>query len=115
MNDIKNITSEDYTAGVLAGIPIFCINRVYSKNLSISYRKTQCIFKFDNGFGASIIEFYDRDYSGGEQYELAVLDGNGQLIYDTGITEAVERGDAKRMHELLCQIETLDANRSKDL
>ena len=99
--------NEDYTAGVLAGIPIFCINRLYEKAFPTPMQKTQYIFKFENGYGASIVEFTVRMFSGGQQYELGVLDRKGNLCYDTGVTEDVARGDDREMHRLLCEIEQL--------
>lgn len=105
--------NEDYTAGVLSGIPIFCVNRFYKIDDRMSHirvQKVQYRFRFINNYGASIVEFYDRKFSGGCQYELAVLvyigDQSG-IAYDTNITTDVERGDAYDMHELLCRIENL--------
>jgi len=45
--------------------------------------------KFDNGYGASIVQ--GPHTYGGEDglYELAVLNSNGDLIYDTPITNDV--------------------------
>ena len=46
--------------------------------------------EFENGYGASVVK---GEYTyGGEDglYELAVLDSNGDLIYDTPITSDVE-------------------------
>lgn len=100
--------NEDYTAGVLAGVPIFCINRVYKTGVPTSMHKIQYIFEFENGYGASIVEFVDRMFSGYQQYELGVLDRHHNLCYDTGVTEDVERGDDREMHRLLCKIELLN-------
>lgn len=46
--------------------------------------------KFDNGYGASVVQ--GPHTYGGEDglYELAVLDSNGDLTYDTPITSDVE-------------------------
>jgi hypothetical protein len=46
--------------------------------------------KFDNGYGASVVQ--GPHTYGGEDglYELAVLDNNGDLTYDTPITSDVE-------------------------
>lgn len=98
--------NEDYTAGVLAGIPIFCINRIYRCLTNKSHLKVHYYFTFENGYGASIVEFTDRMFSGGQQYELAVLK-DGNIVYDTSITYDVERGDDREMHRLLCEIEQL--------
>ena len=99
--------NEDYTAGVLAGFPIFSINRVYKTGVPTVMHKIQYIFEFKNGYGASIVEFVDRMFSGYQQYELGVLDRQGNLCYDTSITEDVARGDDREMHRLLCEIEQL--------
>ena len=46
--------------------------------------------KFDNGFGASVVKG-PRTYGGNEGlYELAVLDSEGEITYDTSITNDVE-------------------------
>jgi hypothetical protein len=79
---------------------------VFTRGLQVSGRQWK--FKFDNGYGASVIN----DGYGGERglYELAVLDRDGALTYDTPITRDVlgfltadEVGDA------LAQIEALAA------
>ncbi len=46
--------------------------------------------KFDNGYGASVVQG-PHTYGGKDGlYELAVLNSNGDLIYDTPITDDVE-------------------------
>ena len=46
--------------------------------------------EFENGYGASIVKG-EHTYGGKDGlYELAVLDSNGDLIYDTPITSDVE-------------------------
>lgn len=46
--------------------------------------------KFDNGYGASIVQG-PHSYGGSQDlYELAVLDSDGQLTYDTPVTSDVE-------------------------
>lgn len=102
--------NEDYTAGVLAGVPIFCINRIYKNgDWATSHIKDKYRFMFDNGFGASIVEFVDREISDGHQYELAVIGPGGSLVFDTDTFVDVERGDEYYMHEILCRIEALTA------
>lgn len=50
---------------------------------------TQVIFKFSNGFGASVI-CGPSTYGGAEGlYEIAVLDATGEISYLTGITDDV--------------------------
>lgn len=102
----EKLTS-DYTAGVLKGIPVFCINRLYKTFdcgmlLAESYR-----FEFENGFGASVVKFKDPVFSSGQDYELAVIGSNGELTYETPITSDVCRGDEYEMHRLLIQVELL--------
>jgi hypothetical protein len=101
--------NEDHTAGVLKGIPVFCVNRIYKTKFTTILNKTRYKFTFDNGYGASIVKFIDKEYSGGADFEMAVLDSIGEPIYTTPITEDIERGDEYYMHELLCKIEALKA------
>jgi len=49
----------------------------------------QLVYKFDNGYGASVVK-HDFSYGGKNgQYEVAVLDNEGALCYDTPITSDV--------------------------
>ena len=49
----------------------------------------QAIIYFDNGYGASVV-CHEHSYGGKEGlYELAVLDEEGQLCYDTPVTNDV--------------------------
>jgi|TARA_B110000908_G_scaffold171988_1_gene236945 hypothetical protein len=49
----------------------------------------QLEYKFDNGYGASVIK-HDGSYGGKKGlYELAVLDNDGELCYTTPITNDV--------------------------
>ena len=49
----------------------------------------QKVYKFENGYGASVIS-HDYSYGGKKGlWELAVLDSDGSLCYDSGITEDV--------------------------
>jgi hypothetical protein len=112
MKQEQLVLGEEYTAGVLQGIPIFCINRLYNvHNETVSLLCTRYVFKFDNGFGASIVDFKDKMFSGGADYELAVIEcmpnGKHKITYETEVCEDIERGDAKYMHELLTKIEAL--------
>lgn len=50
---------------------------------------TQAVVQFENGYGASVITgriFYTRPDL---PYEIAVLDANGSITYDTPITDDV--------------------------
>jgi len=74
---------------------------------------TQAIVQFKNGFGASIISgsmFYSRP---GCPYEIAVLDSEGKITYDTPITDDVcGYLTEEEANELLAQIEALPPNQS---
>ena len=49
----------------------------------------QLLYTFDNGYGASVVK-HDFSYGGKNgKYELAVLDKDGSLCYDTPSTEDV--------------------------
>ena len=49
----------------------------------------QLVYKFDNGYGASVVK-HDMSYGSKDGlYEIAVLDNNGALCYDTPITDDV--------------------------
>ena len=99
--------NEDYTAGKLKGIPIFCVNRVYKTRIPSSLHKVQYMFEFGNGHGASVVEFNDRKFSGGCQYEmLANIPGVGG--------NDVDRGDEHDMHKLLCELEEMAVVKSID-
>ena len=69
----------------------------------------QATVRFDNGYGASIID----DGYGSERglYELAVLDEAGHICYDTEITDDVEGYlNAQDVTNLLERIEALCTN-----
>lgn len=114
---MKNDYTEDYTVGKLLGLPIFLVNRVYERLTRNSTIKIAYRFKFDNGFGASVVQFADKSFSGGHNYELGVLKisdyDDYSLTYSTDITTDVERGDEHYINELLHDIERLDANGRK--
>ena len=44
--------NEDYTAAALAGVPLFCVNRLYKSKGSDQIAKNRYHFMFDNGYGA---------------------------------------------------------------
>lgn len=47
------------------------------------------VYKFDNGYGASVI-WNSMSYGGKDMlFEVAVLDKNGSVCYDTPVTEDV--------------------------
>ena len=47
------------------------------------------IYKFDNGFGASVVKHSGSYGSDKGLYEIAVLDSDGDLCYSTPITDDV--------------------------
>ena len=118
--------TEDHTNCVLRGIPLFCANRQYINNIDTSLGqakliKNHYIFRFSNNFGASVVEFVDRLFDADSAdiiYELAVIkfsSSNSEelseelydLDYTTGITEDVERCNAKGIDNFLNMIEKL--------
>lgn len=70
----------------------------------------QIVFKFPNGYGASVVRIPDI-FSG---FEVAVLKfsapDNHEITYDTHITDDVLRGDSDDMNEVLAQINALPAH-----
>jgi hypothetical protein len=69
----------------------------------------QVIYQFPNGYGASVIPF--ADYHTGDidpdAVEVAVLDANGELTYDTPITDDVVRVTKATLPALLERIAEL--------
>ena len=105
------VNDDEYIIGKLKGVPRFCVGRMYQSGTNNRLNiKSQYVFKFENNYGASIVEFYDRFYSGGEQYELVVIKYTAMetnIVYDTSVTDDIERGDENYMDELLAKIERL--------
>lgn len=59
------------------------------KKLEDPYNGVQAIINFDNGYGASIVS-HEFSYGGKSKlYELAVLDKDGNITYDTPVTNDV--------------------------
>lgn len=71
----------------------------------------QNIYTFDNGYGASVV-CHDGSYGGKSgMWELAVLDKDGGLCYDTPITsDVIGWLDEDAVDELLAKIEALDSD-----
>lgn len=69
----------------------------------------QLIYRYPNGYGASVVSFYG-SYGGSQGlWELAVLDHEGNITYDTPITNDVEGYLTNdEVDELLERIERLD-------
>lgn len=102
--------NEDYTAGVLKGIPIFCINRKYTSYPSTPMLKEVYLFKFDNNFGANVIGFKNKELFNGLNYEMTVFefgDDNFPITRNTAIPNRLLQGDAMYIHLLLTEIESL--------
>lgn len=57
---------------------------------AVLYGGERQVFEFANGYGASVVR-HEYSYSSSEGlWELAVLDANGRLTYDTPVTNDVE-------------------------
>jgi hypothetical protein len=67
------------------------------------YGKNQTKYSFPNGYGASVISG-----EGIRQFEVAVLEADGSLCYDTEITEDVIAGlDVEGVYKILDKISHL--------
>ncbi len=68
----------------------------------------QRIYKFENGYGASVIK-HDYSYGGKDgKWELGVLDQIDKLTYDTPITsDVIGHLTVERVEEILQQIKEL--------
>jgi len=65
-------------------------NDLEFKELDSFYKGVQCRIQFDNGYGASVVK-HEYSYGGKDGlYELAVLDSDGHLTYETSVTDDVE-------------------------
>jgi len=79
---------------------------VEKKNVNNGVQK---LYKFPNGFGASVVK-HDFSYGGKDgKWELAVLDQQGELSYDTNITDDVlGHLNDPQVDQILRQIKDLD-------
>jgi len=67
------------------------------------YGKNQTKYSFPNGYGASVISG-----EGIRQFEIAVLEADGSLCYDTEITDDVIAGlDVEGVYKILYKISHL--------
>jgi len=67
------------------------------------YGKNQTKYSFPNGYGASVISG-----NGIRQFEVAVLEADGSLCYDTQITDDVISGlDVEGVYKILDKISHL--------
>ena len=78
-------------------------NKKYSILDGVGYE-----YKFDNGYGASVVS-HSGSYGGNKGlYELAVLDSTGDLCYSTPITEdVIGHLTSDKVVELLERIKSL--------
>lgn len=75
--------------------------------ISCYYGGTQKIFRFENGYGASVVsEYVVPEYEVVKnRFELAVLDDKGKLCYTTPITDDVIRYQTEdQIQEILMRI-----------
>ena len=64
-------------------------NDLEFKELDSFYKGVQSRIQFDNGYGASVVK-HEYSYGGKDGlYELAVLDSDGKLTYETPVTDDV--------------------------
>lgn len=74
---------------------------------------TQRLYRFDNNFGASVVQHFGSYGNGEGLWELAVLDYRGkrwELTYDTPITDDVVGWlDEDAVQALLVRIRALDS------
>ena len=66
------------------------------------------VYEFENGYGASVVS-HDVSHGGDRGlYEIAVLDSNGDLCYDTPITDdVVGYAGVQTVYETLDRIKSL--------
>lgn len=80
-------------------------NGLYVHNRSVGCEQWK--FKFDNGYGASVITGGIAYCNEGQPYELAVLE-HGELCYDTPITDdVIGYLTSNEVYDLLDRIEQL--------
>jgi hypothetical protein len=75
----------------------------------------QCIVQFSNGYGASIVQGpYTYGGSNG-LYEIAVFGKNGEITYDTPITDdVIGHLSEKEVEKILKDIKNLDQNENRN-
>jgi len=76
---------------------------VFVSEKNTYYGKNQTKYSFPNGYGASVISG-----EGIRQFEVAVLEADGSLCYDTEITDDVIAGlDVEGVYKILDKISHL--------
>lgn len=105
--------NEDYTAGVLSGLPIFLVNREYVESTTLSIMKVRYIILLKSNYMVSVVEFYDRMISGGHQYEMMVIDTPFGKVNPNAGEE--KRGSAMDIHRTLTELESYGVERNVSL
>jgi hypothetical protein len=104
MNDYK----EKQVIARLRGVPVFLVGRlVKTTEHNVSIYRNHWHITFDNGFGASIVEFTNRNYSVGEDYELCVKTASHTSNFKTIIGNDILRGTDVYIDKILTMIEVL--------
>lgn len=99
--------TEEHTEAALKGLPIFLIGRQYKSisNGTSLFKRAQYRFTINEDITISIVEFTDRAFSGGEDYELAIINKRGDIEYgcvmDGEVLGGIIRGDDKFMDRVL--------------
>ena len=102
----------------LKDTPVFCLDRVYSLSEGDGAMQRQYVFRFENGYGASVVEFRDKAFSGGHAFEAALLEFKGNaymILYDKDIMPDVYRGNATYISAKLTIIEEYNGQESDSL
>jgi len=102
----------------LKNIPEFCLDRVYSLTEGERTIQRQYMFEFENGYGASVVEFFDKSFSGGHAFEVAMLKISADgytIVYDKDIIPDVYRGNAICISDKLTEIEEYNGQESDSL
>jgi hypothetical protein len=95
------------------------LNTTKFKELNFQQHPTgmgkQCIVQFSNGYGASIVQGpYTYGGSNG-LYEIAVFGKNGEITYDTPITDdVIGHLSEKEVEKILKDIKNLDQNENRN-
>ena len=61
----------------------------FKKHPAYPYFHTHAQIRFSNGYGVSVVRGGASSYATERTYELAIIDNNGNLVYDTHITNDV--------------------------
>lgn len=61
----------------------------FKKHPAYPYFHAHAQIKFSNGYGVSVVTGGVSSYATEGTYELAIIDNNGKIVYDTHITDDV--------------------------